>query len=400
MAKRFLLYGATGYSGRLIAAEAARRWGDRTKTHRPCELVLASRDRRALAELAEDLKLDYRAFSLDHRESVVRALSGFDVLINAAGPFNQTAERLAKSAIDAGCHYVDINGEVDVYKRLDDLHYFAQSRRLALVCGAGHTATLSDLMLDTALHELQGNGLADELGIARIAVARMKYLSRGSARTMMRMVREQVTIARAVPDSKSPRLVLSHAPVGKLERSFDFGGGEPKHGSGIRIASAANLIDTLTARHTAERRKVRLERIESYIEMPTTMRLAYHAAAVGAVGYQLPILRELTRWQIDMLPEGPDAKERADNSHRVVLQIEDRYRQLVVDWCIATGDPYELTARLALAVARKVAETESPGGWLTPADVLGLWQSLIDQGLDSPLVGCRTERPSKAVAHT
>ena len=58
MAKRFLLYGATGYSGRLIAAEAARRWGNRTKTHRPCELVLASRDRRALAELAEDLQLD------------------------------------------------------------------------------------------------------------------------------------------------------------------------------------------------------------------------------------------------------------------------------------------------------------------------------------------------------
>ncbi|MDM0077132.1 saccharopine dehydrogenase NADP-binding domain-containing protein [Variovorax sp. J2P1-59] len=398
MAKRFLLYGATGYSGRLIAAEAARRWGNRTNPGRSCELVLASRDRRALAELAEDLKLDYRAFSLDYREPVVRALHGFDVLINAAGPFDQTAERLAKSALDAGCHYVDINGEVDVYKRLDDLHYFAQNRGLALVCGAGHTATLSDLMLDTALHDIPKDELAG--GIARIAVARMKYLSRGSARTMMRMVREQVTVARTDPDSETKGLVLSHVPVGKLERSFDFGGGEPKHGSGIRIASAANLIDTLAARHTAERREAGLRRIESYIEMPTSMRVAYQAASIGAVGFQLPILRELSRWQIDMLPEGPDANERADNSHRVVLQIEDRYRELVVDWCIVTGDPYELTARLVLAVARKVAEAASAGGWRTPADVLGLWHPLFNQGLDSPLIGCRPVRPLVRAAQT
>ena len=85
-----------------------------------------------------------------------RALRDVDVLINAAGPFAWTAERLAKDALDVNCHYVDINGEIDVYKKLDDLGRYASQRRRAMVCSAGHTAAASDLLLDAALRELGG----------------------------------------------------------------------------------------------------------------------------------------------------------------------------------------------------------------------------------------------------
>ena len=387
--QRILLYGATGYSGRLIAEEAARQMG---RADCGMDVVLASRDSHRLSALADRLGLAWRAFGLDEQHEVVDALRGFDVLVNAAGPFSETGERLAKSALAAQCHYLDIGGEVDVYKRMDDLGYVARSRELTLVCGAGHTSALSDLMLDAALAQLGAQaGGPEGIGAVRIAVQRMQFLSRGSARTMMRMVREQVTVARAASVDGQERLALTHVPVGKIERTFNFGGAEGAGGADAaeprqRIASAANLIDTLSARNTLRRRQVRAHSVESYIDMSTAMRVAYQWGSLAAPTFQMPLLRGLNQRQVDALPEGPDREERKRNGHRVVLQIENAWRRPVIDWCLATGDPYELTATLALAVAQRIGD--APRGWQTPAAVLGPMQALMDRA-DGPLAGCR-----------
>ena len=128
-----------------------------------------------------------------------RALRDVDLLINAAGPFALTAERLAKDALDAGCHYVDINGEIDVYKKLDDLGRYAMQRGRAMVSSAGHTAAASDLLLEAALRALAARTDLDcgrDLGAVRIAMSRIMTLSRGSAETVWRSLREQVTVVR------------------------------------------------------------------------------------------------------------------------------------------------------------------------------------------------------------
>lgn len=402
--KRILLYGATGYSGRLIAEEAARKSADGAHGWN-FDVVLASRDRHRLAEMGANLKLGWTAFSLDDETRVADALQGFDVLINAAGPFSETAVRLAKSAIRANCHYVDINGEVDVYKHLLELQYVAHKSNVALVSGAGHTAALSDVMLRAALPRIEGANKLKEIGAVRIAVERMKFLSRGSARTMMRMVREEVTIARSGPTGDGS-LVLTHVPVGSLERTFNFGSeyksdcdhikdrdSERTTGVRPRIASAANLIDTLTARVNLERLEVGVQSVESYIEMPGLVRLGYQLGAFAAFTFQMPVLRGLNRWQLDMLPDGPDQEERRKNSHRVVLQIEDVYRKPLIDWCLLTGDPYELTARIVLAVAENPAQ--SGPGWQTPAAALPSLNAMLrDKNMSSVLAGCEWLRHS------
>ena len=131
--------------------------------------------------------MQYRTFSLDDRDDVRRGLRGVDVLINAAGPFAWTADRLIKGALDEGCHYVDINGEVDVCKarRFRPLR---GARERAIVCSAGHTAAASDLLLDAALDHLNYGADLDcgaELGAVRIAMSRVMNLSHGSAETRL-----------------------------------------------------------------------------------------------------------------------------------------------------------------------------------------------------------------------
>jgi saccharopine dehydrogenase (NAD+, L-lysine-forming) len=128
------------------------------------EFVLGGRDARALSQLAHELDMDFIQFGLDDRARVVQVLQSFNLVINAAGPFIGTGEKLAKVAIETGTHYVDINGEVAVYKRLDDLAAAAERRNVTLVSGAGTTAAVSDVMLDVALKTIENDIAQPELG--------------------------------------------------------------------------------------------------------------------------------------------------------------------------------------------------------------------------------------------
>ena len=111
-----------------------------------------------------------------------------------------------------------------------------------------------------------------------IAAKQSVNFTRGSAASVARSVRDQVAVVRLDPQLKSLRPELqmraSHEPVGKLERAFDFGprpdGPEPAQQAGhgqskqgrARIASAVNMIDTLTAKHTLVRKGLKADRIE------------------------------------------------------------------------------------------------------------------------------------------
>jgi short subunit dehydrogenase-like uncharacterized protein len=387
MSHTVLLYGATGFSGRLIAAEAARIGMDNSRDVPGFRMVLAGRDGREVAKLAGALRMDHRVFGIDDRLDVVNGLTDIDVLINAAGPFALTANHLAKGALAAGCHYVDINGEAEVYMKIDDLGRHAIHRERAMVASAGHTAAASDLLLQVAMQELRaagaGAGELIELGAVRIAFSRITTLSRGSLETLWRSMREQVRVVRLgeVVDAAGERRkehVIWHEPVGKIERTFDFfdaedtsrvtrRGDAPKRR--LRVASAANLVDTLTARLTLERNQFSAKRIESYVEGGSIARLAYQLGPLLTPLAAMPWARDLARLQLNALPAGPTPQERQHEPNVIVLEIEDPFQQPVIRWAWRTPNPYDFTARIVLEIARRVA-TSTEYGWLTPSEVL------------------------------
>ncbi|HEY8583450.1 MAG TPA: NAD(P)H-binding protein, partial [Capillimicrobium sp.] len=110
-----ILFGATGYTGRLTAAAMVRRGA------RP---VLAARSEGPLRELAEELGgLEWRTADVTRAETVRALVSGpDDVLVTTVGPFMRFGEPAARAAVDAGCAYLDSTGETpfirDVFQRL------------------------------------------------------------------------------------------------------------------------------------------------------------------------------------------------------------------------------------------------------------------------------------------
>lgn len=384
-----MLYGATGFSGGLIAAEG-KRIGMSNERAGDCRMTLAARDGARLRAVAEKNAMDFRVFGLDDRSEIRKHLDGVALVINAAGPFAFTAEPLAIAALESGCHYVDINGEIDVYRKLDDLAIKAEQLGLAMVSGAGVSAAASDVLLDFALARLVAEREVEngELGAVRIAVPQIMDYSQGSAATVARSLREQVLVirqrdARGRNGEAGPELVVSHEPVGKLERAFDFGRpcegrGRPRSGDGPepanarqRIASAANMIDTLTAKHTVARRNLRVRNIESYIEMGSLSRIAYQIGGMLSPFASLPWARAMIGAQLSLLPESPAQSQLDRQRHVVVLEIEDLYRRRLVDWRWETPNVYQFTAKLVVAIARVVAKGVKEAGWVTPAAALG-----------------------------
>jgi short subunit dehydrogenase-like uncharacterized protein len=99
----WMLYGAAGYTGALIAQHA------HDHGHRP---VLAGRSAPAVAMLAEQLGQQHRAVALDDPAALTAALAGVRLVLNAAGPFLHTAAPLAEACLAAGVHYLDIGNEL------------------------------------------------------------------------------------------------------------------------------------------------------------------------------------------------------------------------------------------------------------------------------------------------
>jgi short subunit dehydrogenase-like uncharacterized protein len=126
----WMIYGANGYTGELIAREAKKRGASP---------ILAGRDAAKIAKLATDLSLPSKVFSLDKPPDIVAALEGIGLVLNCAGPFSKTANPLMQACLVAKTHYLDITGEIDV---LEGAHHLMRTRnRLVWCCVRGLAST-------------------------------------------------------------------------------------------------------------------------------------------------------------------------------------------------------------------------------------------------------------------
>ncbi|GAA4381946.1 saccharopine dehydrogenase NADP-binding domain-containing protein [Nocardioides caricicola] len=148
MNTRALVYGATGHTGRFVVDELLRRG---------LTPVVAGRSAERLAGLFPDL--ERRAFAVDHPD-----LSGVGAVVNAAGPFLDTAAPLARAAVAAGAHYLDVTAEQpavqEVYRATHDE---ARAAGVAVVPAMAFYGGLADLLVTAAL---DGETGADEVTVA------------------------------------------------------------------------------------------------------------------------------------------------------------------------------------------------------------------------------------------
>ena len=155
-----MLYGATGYTGVLIAQRGLE------CGHRP---VLAGRSAPAVSALGERLGLPHRVLSLDDPAALEGALADVDLVLNAAGPFLHTAAPLAQACLDAGVHYLDMSNELQVFLALYDLDEKAKQAGVSVIPGVGFGVVATNCL---ARYVSEAVGGAEHLEVAsRVASA-------------------------------------------------------------------------------------------------------------------------------------------------------------------------------------------------------------------------------------
>jgi saccharopine dehydrogenase (NAD+, L-lysine-forming) len=335
MPGRLLIYGATGYTGRLVATEAIAKGLD---------VMVAGRNAERVRDLAKSLGVPWRAMSLDERLQLDKAMSGTDAVLNLAGPFLQTARPVVESCLRTGTHYLDVAGEIGVFQTLHGYDSTARSRGVMVMPGVGFAVVASDCLAAYVVSKLP------ECRFLRLGVSYTNLFSRGTLRTMFSLARERVSIRR---DSR-----LTSVPVGRLERAFDYGEGE-------RISSAVSWADVFTAYYTTG-----VPNIEVYAEAGALERGLYQLGAWFAEPLRLAPCQRLLDLQAYAWPEGPSAAERSAASRVIVADAEDRWRRRICAR-MRTPDGYSFTCAATVAIAQRVLAGEIRAGFQTPAGLYG-----------------------------
>jgi short subunit dehydrogenase-like uncharacterized protein len=132
-----MLYGAYGSTGRLVLDEALRRG------HRP---VLAGRDGAQLAALGQTTGLATRRVALEDTAAMRAALSGVECVLLAAGPYHSTGPAMRRACLDAGCSYLDINGELDDFDQAMASDADARASKIAVIAGVGYGVVFGECL--------------------------------------------------------------------------------------------------------------------------------------------------------------------------------------------------------------------------------------------------------------
>jgi len=198
-----MIYGANGYSGELIAREAA------TRGMTP---ILAGRSVDKLAPLGRELGLPVRVFALDDPAAVDKGLDGVGLVLHCAGPFSATSAPMLGACLRRGAHYLDITGEIDVFEAAYARDEEAK-RCGAVVCpGVGFDVIPTDCVAATLAQIMPG---ATRLALGFDTRAAM------SPGTLKTSVEGLAAGSRIRQDGR-----LVGVPMGKVTRRVDFGDGE------------------------------------------------------------------------------------------------------------------------------------------------------------------------------
>lgn len=335
MPGRLLIYGATGYTGRLVAARAKAQGLD---------VVLAGRSAERVRELAQSLGLPWQAVGLEECSRLDEAMRDADVVLNLAGPFTRTARPIVEACLRTGTHYLDVTGELTVFQDLHGYDAEARLRGVMVMPGVGFVVVASDCLAAYVAARLP------EARYLRLGVSHTDLFSRGTLRTMLSLVREYVSIRRNGQ--------LTSVPVGRLERTFDYGEGE-------RISAAFSGADVFTAYYTTG-----VPNIEVYAEAGTLERGLYQLGAWFAKPLRLALWQRLLNLQAHAWPEGPSEAQRSAAKRVIVAEAEDRWRRRICAR-MCTPDGYSFTCKATVEIVQRILAGEVRAGFQTPAGLYG-----------------------------
>ena len=332
----FLLYGANGYTGQLIA-RYAHEYG--------LEPILAGRSKDALQSLSHQLKMPYKIFDLGDKGALRDALKEVKVVLHAAGPFQFTAEQMIEACLETQTHYLDINGDISVFEKIKLHDAVAKKEGVMILPGAGFDVVPTDC---TAL--LLKNLLPDAVTLKLAFATIGGGLSHGTATTMVNKLGEGGNVRK--------NGIIVKVPLGHKGFEVDFGRKK-------LFVMSIPWGDVSTAYFTTG-----IPNIETYTGISRNVYRTLILQPLFNWLLRTQLVRNFAKKKINSRAPGPTDEMRSKARCLVWGEVTNTAGHTATVR-FETPDGYTLTAHSSLVIVRKILQGDFTAGYQTPASAYG-----------------------------
>ncbi len=309
------VYGATGFTGGLIARELVRLGAD---------FLIAGRDRGKLEALSEELGgVPLAAVAIDDPAGLREMLEPCSAVVACAGPFGLHGEPVVAAAVDTGTHYLDTTGEQGFMRMVFDRYGTrAAEAGAALVSGMGFDYAPGDLI---AALTAEGMGPLEEIVVAYCVYGFEP--THGTALSGLEIMRGGDVVWSAGDWRPAPRSADGGQwhfpdPIGE-QRMLRYPAGEqvtvPRHVETARVRTLLNGM----------------------VVPPRLMPLAVITSPLLGLAMRTPLRRAMGAL-VQRLPAAPD--ERSREASRFTISCEARGKSAARRGIVRGSDVYGLTA--------------------------------------------------------
>jgi short subunit dehydrogenase-like uncharacterized protein len=334
----FLLYGANGYTGELIA-RFAHQYG--------LQPILAGRRKEAIEPLAAKLNLPFLIIDLHDTVSLHKALQDATLVVQAAGPYDITAKPMIAACLETNTHYLDLNGDLDVFEMLMAYNQQAREKGIMIMPGAGFDVVPTDCLSLWLKNQLPD---ATKLKIAFAILG--SALSRGTSITTLQKL--------GMPGATRQNGVIVPEPVGKRGMWAKF----PAYPKRIFMMSIP-WGDVSTAYFTTG-----IPNIETYTAMKKGVWLFLKIQSSFNWLLRTSLVRSIITGIIKLQSAGPGDIKRDKATSLIQATVTNAQGQSLTA-NMQCPEAYSLTAFTILLIAQKILNGQYKPGYQTPASAYG-----------------------------
>ncbi|MFZ5756227.1 MAG: saccharopine dehydrogenase family protein [Pseudomonadota bacterium] len=369
-----VLFGATGFTGGLVAA-----WLARASLEQPFRWAVAGRSQeklddvlRQIAAVAPDARVDTLLADTGDRDSLSAMADSTRVLITTVGPYLRYGADVLAACVEAGTHYVDLTGEPEFVDRSRAMyHDTAKARGLRIIHCCGFDSIPHDLGVLFTLDALREKIGEDAFAAADIEVKGFVEADATFSGGTWNSAIEQFSRAREYLKNR-PKSGNPDAP--KTVRALPM---RLYHERALRRwACPLPTIDPQVVRQSARLRGDYGATFAygHYLLSDHLLPVLGGIVGVGAV-FALAQLKPTADLLRRLRPggEGPSAEKRAESWFRVLFIARAGSHEVTCQ--VAGGDPgYDETAKMLAESALAIAlDPDLPphAGVITPASGIG-----------------------------
>ena len=349
MTKKIVLFGATGFTGRLTAHAMKKRG---------LVPVLAGRDKMKLEALTSRLGgLDIRVADVSDQASVDALVEEGDVLVTTVGPFAIHGDAALLAAIKKGAHYIDSTGEPGFIRKVfQECHDWALEKNVALLTASGFDYVPGNCAAGVVLRDEGEKAVKVDVG----------YFSPGNfGRSQGTDASIRASLADPGMVYKSGELVEEYS--GMDARAFDVGG---KKMSAISVSASEH--------YSLPRAFPGLDEVGVYMgwfgeKTWMVQSFAKAQSVLMKVPGIKPLALFLSRRGLKSEGKGPDEKTRAKSHSHIVAEALDAKGAVLSRAEMVGVNGYDFTAAMLAWMAEsardgKIIETGAVG----PVEAFGL----------------------------